>query len=260
MEVTVVDDCGNFLTAGNVTASFSDSDPSLPLTSLDNGIWSATWQPRSSGSQVVITVDAAEIVPPLEGTQSIGGALQANPTTPSVYSGGVVSAAKSSQNQPLSLGGFTSIYGVHLSAGQNPAPSLPLATQLGATQVTLGGRPLPLQYAGDGQVNAVIPYDVPPNTTQQLIVTNGPALSVPEPVVIAPGSAGCFRPKRWRGRGLRCEAWHDSPDPGGCGPSHERRRCNCNLLRRTGPVTPPMYRREPRRLPHIPATTTNQQQ
>jgi adhesin/invasin len=192
IQVTVVDDCGNFMTAGNVTASFSDNDPSLPLTSLNNGIWSATWQPSSAGAQVTITVDALELVPPLQGTQSIGGALQANPTTPSVNAGGIVSAAKSSGNQPLAPGAFTSIYGLNLGAGQNPALSLPLATHLGATQVVLGGRALPLQYAADGQVNAVIPYDVPPNTTQQLIISNGPALSVPQPVVIAPAQPAVF--------------------------------------------------------------------
>jgi uncharacterized protein (TIGR03437 family) len=192
VQVIVVDDCGNFMTAGNVTASFSDSDPSLPLTSLNNGTWSATWQPRSSAAQVVITVDAQEITPLLQGTQNIGGALEANPTTPSINAGGVVSAAKSAPNQPLAPGAFTSIYGVHLGAGQNLAPKLPLATQLGGTQVVLGGRPLPLQYAGDGQVNAVVPYDVTPNSTQQLIVTNGPALSVPQPVVIAPAQPAVF--------------------------------------------------------------------
>jgi uncharacterized protein (TIGR03437 family) len=192
VQVIIVDDCGNFMTAGNVTASFSDTDPSLPLTSLNNGTWSATWQPRSTAAQVVITVDAQENAPPLEGTQSIGGALQANPTTPSINAGGVVSAAKSAPNQPLAPGAFTSIYGVHLGAGQNLAPALPLTTQLGGTQVVLGGRPLPLQYAGDGQVNAVIPYDVTPNSTQQLIVTNGPALSVPQPIVIAPAQPAVF--------------------------------------------------------------------
>jgi uncharacterized protein (TIGR03437 family) len=190
VEVLIVDDCGNFLTSGNVTASFSDGDPSLPLTSLDNGSWSATWQPRNSSAQVVITVDALENAPPIEGTQSIGGALETNPTTPSVNA--VVSAAAYAQNQPLAPGAFTSIYGVHLSAGPNPALALPLATQLGGTQVVLGGRPLPLQYAGDGQVNAIVPYDIPTNSTQQLIVTNGPALSMPQQVVIATAQPAVF--------------------------------------------------------------------
>lgn len=192
VQVTVVDDCGNFLTAGSVTASFSDGDPPLPLTSLNDGSWSATWQPRNSSAQVVISVDALESAPALQGTQSIGGSLQSNPTTPSINAGGVVSAAKSVANPPLAPGGLTSIYGVNLSAGQNPALSLPLATELGATQVILGGRLLPLQYANNGQVNAVIPYDVPANTTQQLIISNGPALSVPEPVVIATAQPAVF--------------------------------------------------------------------
>ncbi len=192
LEVTVVDDCGNFLTEGDVVASFSDGDPSLPLTSLGGGIWSATWQPSSAASQVVVTANAQELVPALQGTQSIGGSLQANPVTPSINTGGVVSAAKGGSNQPLAPGAFASIYGTHLSAGQNPALSLPLANQLGATQVVLGGRALPLQFAADGQVNAVIPYDVPANTSQQLIVANGPALSIPQTVVIAPAQPAVF--------------------------------------------------------------------
>lgn len=190
--MTVVDDCGNFLTSGNVTATFSDGDPALPLTSLNNGSWSATWQPRANSAQVVITANAAELEPALTGRAMIGGSLQTNPSTPSINSGGVVSAAQSAGNQPLAPGGFVSIYGVHLSAGQNPALSLPLATQLGSTQVALAGELLPLQFANDGQVNAVVPYDVPLNSMQQIIVSNGPALSVPEPIVIAPAQPAVF--------------------------------------------------------------------
>lgn len=192
IEATIVDDCGNFMTSGSATASFSDSDPSLPLTSLNDGRWSATWQPGNASAPVVITVDAAQNPPPLAGTASIGGTLQANPTTPAVNPGGIVSAAKYANNQPIAPGSFISIYGVHLSAGENPALSLPLATQLGATQVMLGARAMPLQYTSDNQVNAVVPFDAPPNTTQQLIVSNGPALSVPQPVVIAPAQPDVF--------------------------------------------------------------------
>jgi uncharacterized protein (TIGR03437 family) len=190
IEATVVDDCGNLLTAGSVVASFSNSDPALQLNSLNDGRWSATWQPQNSAAQVTVTVQAAEAAPPLEGTQSIGGSLETNPTTPSV--GGVGSPAKAAPAQPLAPGSFISIYGMHLAGGENSAQSLPLATQLGATQVVLGGRALPLLYAADGQVNAVVPYDVPPNSTQQLIVTNGPALSVPASVTIASTGPAVF--------------------------------------------------------------------
>ena len=44
----------------------------------------------------------------------------------------------------------------------------------------------------NGQINAILPYDIPVNTTLQLIVSNGPAISVPEPVVIAPAQAAVF--------------------------------------------------------------------
>src|SRR6202162_1172368 len=87
---TIVDDCGNLLTVGSVVASFSNGDSALPLTSLNNGSWSATWQPQNSAAQVTITVQAQEAAPPLQGTQSIGGTLQDNPTTPAIL--GVVSA------------------------------------------------------------------------------------------------------------------------------------------------------------------------
>ena len=193
IEVTVVDDCGNLLTTGaSVSASFSDGEPSLQLGSLNDGRWTATWQARSSASQIVITVNAQQAAPPLSGSQSIGGTLQSNPVAPSINAGGIVSAAKYGTNQPLAPGSFASIYGVNLGAGQNLALSLPLTVQLGATQVVLAGRALPLQYAGDGQVNAVIPYDIPPNTSQQLIISNGPALSVPETVVLAPAQPAVF--------------------------------------------------------------------
>ncbi|HEY6391457.1 MAG TPA: hypothetical protein VIX89_09275 [Bryobacteraceae bacterium] len=192
IEITVVDDCGTPMTTGNVVASFSSGDPPLSLASLRDGRWSATWQPRSTSTQVTVTGKAQQVSPVLEGTQVIGGSSQANPTTPSIGAGGVVSAAKSSGFQPLAPGSFISIYGIHLSNAVGMANVLPFTTQLGSTQVILGGRKMPLQYVSDGQINAVVPYDVPSNSTQQIIVINGTAVSVPEPVLIALAQPAVF--------------------------------------------------------------------
>jgi len=74
----------------------------------------------------------------------------------------------------------------------NIAAVLPFTTQLGSTQVILGGKKVPLQYVSAGQINAVVPYDVPANSTQQIIVINGTAVSVPEPVLIAPAQPAVF--------------------------------------------------------------------
>ncbi|MGD0437317.1 MAG: hypothetical protein ABSB86_12700 [Bryobacteraceae bacterium] len=190
--VSIVDDCGNFMTDGSVTASFSTGDPAISLLSLGDGSWSATWQPASSAAQATITVLAQQNSPPLQGTASIGGSLEANPTTPLINAGGAVSAASYVANQPLAPGGFVSIFGSNLSAGKNQSEVLPLATQLGATEAVLAGELLPLQFAVDGQVNAIIPYDVPINATMQLVVTNGPAISMPQPVVIVPAQPAVF--------------------------------------------------------------------
>src|SRR5262249_3143975 len=55
----VTDDWGNPLAAGSVSATFSNGDPPLPLTSLRDGRWEATWQPRTSRPGVTISIAAA---------------------------------------------------------------------------------------------------------------------------------------------------------------------------------------------------------
>lgn len=193
LEVTVVDDCGTFMSQGSVVTLFSTGDPALSLSSLNDGRWTGTWQPRNtSSSQVTITAQAQQAQPPLRGSAQIGGALQANPGVPIVTAGGVVSAASNTIRQPLAPGSYITIYGTNLSQGSNIAPSLPLQTQLGGTQAILAGKALPLNYAGTGQINAIIPFDMPVNTTQQLIVQQGGALSVPEPVVLSPAQPAIF--------------------------------------------------------------------
>ena len=118
--------------------------------------------------------------------------MQANPAVPAVDAGGVVSAASNTPRQPLSPGSYITVYGQNLSSGSFLAPSLPLQTQLGGTQVILAGKALPLNYAGGSQINAIVPFDTPVNTVQQLIVQQNGALSVPEPVVLSPAQPAIF--------------------------------------------------------------------
>jgi uncharacterized protein (TIGR03437 family) len=187
IEVTVVDDCGNPLLSGSVTVTFSSGDPALSLTSLNDGSWTATWNATHVASSVTITALAQEVQPAaLTGTASIGGALSPNDATPSVSSGGVVSAVSFVPNQPLAPGAYAAIFGANLSKGLAGSNKLPLSTQLENTTVVLSGEQLPLLFASGGQINAVVPYDVPVNSTQQLVVQNGSAISIPQPVVIAP--------------------------------------------------------------------------
>jgi len=193
LEVTVVDDCGTFVNQGSVITSFSTGDPPLALSSLQDGRWAGTWQPRNTSSnQVTITAQAQEAQPPLRGTVQIGGTLQANPGVPVIDAGGVVSAASNTPRQPLAPGSYITVYGKNLSQGSSIAPSLPLQTQLSGTQAILAGTPLPLNYAGTGQINALVPFDAPVNTVLQLLVQQGGAISVPEPVVLSSAQPAIF--------------------------------------------------------------------
>jgi uncharacterized protein (TIGR03437 family) len=49
-----------------------------------------------------------------------------------------------------------------------------------------------LAYSGAGQINAIVPYDLPPNTRQQLIVQTATAYSQPQNVTLAATQPGIF--------------------------------------------------------------------
>ena len=51
---------------------------------------------------------------------------------------------------------------------------------------------MPLYFAGHQQIDAVVPYDVAPNSAQQMIVQNGSAYSQPETVYVGAAQPGVF--------------------------------------------------------------------
>lgn len=190
--LTVVDDCGDPLTTGSVIASFNNGDPPIPLTHNGDGNWTATWTPQTVRTQVSITVRAQKTSPVLSGTETLSGKLEQNPRVPTVFSGGVVSSASFAALQPAAPGGYISVFGEELADSTLVMDKLPYTTQLGSTQVLLGGRELPIKFVAGSLINAIVPYDVPPNSTQQLVVVRNGALSQPRPVVIADAQPAIF--------------------------------------------------------------------
>ena len=202
LEVTVVDDCGNYTSKNSVVAGFSSGDPAIPLTSLNDGRWTATWNPHgATANQVTISVDAQQTQPALHGTAQIGGALVPNPSVPVVSSGGVVSAASNAAHQPIGPGSYISIYGSGFSDATHVSKKLPLPNSLNGTQVLIGGKPAPIYFTSTGQINAIVPFGVPVNTAQQLLVSTNGAVSVPEPIVLATAQPAIFS-RDQTGRGL----------------------------------------------------------
>jgi uncharacterized protein (TIGR03437 family) len=113
----------------------------------------------------------------------VTGAALANPSVPAVSAGGVVSSADYASAPAVGL--LVSIFGTGLADAPVSA-GLPLPPSLGSTSVVLSGSstPLPLLYAAGSVLNVQIPYDAAVNSTQQLVVQRGNAVSVPVPIAV----------------------------------------------------------------------------
>jgi len=188
----VVDDCGTPLTSGAVMAYFPSGDPGVPLTASGPGQWSGTWLPHSTATAgpAMVALLATSFTPTLYGSGGVLGTVAANPTAPVVSPGGAVNSA-SYAAAPLAPGSRISIFGSNLAPALAENDTSPYPTKLGGTQVVLGGEALPLQVAAPGQINAVVPYDLPIGVPQQLIVQQG-VNAMPENVVLAAAEPGVF--------------------------------------------------------------------
>ena len=192
VQVNVVDDCGQPMLSGTVDATFSSGDPELALASIGGGQWAATWAPhRVGGGQVTITVNAKVAAPALTGMAQLSGNVTPNLTTPVMSSVGVVSAA-SFIHMPIAPGSFISIFGTNLATGLSSSTKLPLETALGGTLALMGDELLPLQFTSTGQINAIVPYDIPVNGTQPLLIQQHNAYSLPQPIPVVVAQPAIF--------------------------------------------------------------------
>jgi uncharacterized protein (TIGR03437 family) len=193
LEAHVVDDCGNPLNEGSVVVAFSNGDAPLSLLSLGNGgQWQATWSPNNSSASaaLTITVNAEAVQPALQGSLEISGGFNASSDAPQLS--GIVSGASFAPGVPLAPGAIVSVFGSELADASGGAAGLPLSGTLQGATVVIAGEPSPMFYASSGQLNAAIPFDITPNTSQQLLVTRDTTISVPIPVDVAPAQPAVF--------------------------------------------------------------------
>jgi uncharacterized protein (TIGR03437 family) len=185
LQARVVDNCGNLVTTGSLTATFTNGDATVNLVHVGAGNWSGTWTPRNaSQSRVVIrlTAFAVQGIQTSSGTASVPVSLQTGSSAPVTL--GAANAA-SGVGTFISPGGLVSIYGMQLADSPGGGGNPPFPTQVNGTQVLMGGKALPLRYVGSGQVNAQVPFDLTPDAAQQLVVQRGTTWSVPQDVVVA---------------------------------------------------------------------------
>ena len=208
IEAAIDDDCGSPLTAGTVVVSFSNGDPPLNLTSNNDGNWSVTWppvNPRPSG--ITLTLTAVQQETNLTGTAQIGGGVTMNASVPIVSPGGVVETA--SYSAPAAPGNIVAIFGTNLASPGASATSVPLPDTLANSSVIFAGQTLPLFYAGNAQMNAVLPYGITPNTRYQLVVESAGNVSVPQNVLIGVARPAVFTVDS-SGQGQGQIYWYDA--------------------------------------------------
>jgi uncharacterized protein (TIGR03437 family) len=190
VEVTILDDCGNPMNAGEVVVSFSNGDPPLRLDPSAPGIWTATWAPGNARASVVLTLNASQPTTKLTGTAQISGTVDENPSIPAVTAGGVVETA--AYGVPVAPGDLIAIFGVNLASAALSAASVPLPNLLLDTQVLIDGEYIPLFYTSSGQVNAVVPYDLSVNAQHQLVLQRDSTLSLPQSVLVGVARPAIF--------------------------------------------------------------------
>jgi uncharacterized protein (TIGR03437 family) len=187
MEARVVDDCGHTFTAGSVTASFSNGDPPMSLVHVQDGRWSGTYTPKTATlAPLVIKLSSVSTDNTLRGESNVDGSIRGGTNTPVVGTGGIVNFGNAPPFAPLPPGGIISIYGAGLADQPVAASEQPLTTRLGATEVILQGRRLPLLFVAGQQINAVVPFEVAVNTRLPLVVRRGSAATAVETVTMAP--------------------------------------------------------------------------
>lgn len=192
LSVDAMDDCGNPHLSGSVSVAFSNGDPTLPLHSLNNGTWQATWPTHANPQPVSLTITAVNDALGIQGTRQIDGSLSSQKDPPVFTQDGIVSAASPVSYVALAPGSIFSIYGNRLAENAAAAQNIPLPDSLANTTVVIGDKVAPLFYADQGQINAVVPYGLNPDTTHYLLVQRGLTYSQPVPVDVAPAQPGVF--------------------------------------------------------------------
>ncbi len=191
LAIQLVDDCANPVSNASVVASFSNGDAplALQLSSSQNAVYSATWNPHGTSSQVTVTARAT--APSLQSaTAQIVGAILPN-QVPILYPHGTIHNMNPQAGAPLAPGTIVQIYG----SGLSPAAlqtGLPLPTNVNNTIVLIGGIAAPLYYVSDGQINAELPLELAAGKQYQILISANGALTIPDTlniVAVTPGVA-----------------------------------------------------------------------
>jgi uncharacterized protein (TIGR03437 family) len=196
LEAQVYNDCGQPVSNATIVASFSNTDPPLVLTSAGGGIYAGMWKPGAAGP-VTISVTYCNSCTS-NGIFTLNGTVAPAPAgIPSIGLGGVVNGASFAPGADIAPGSIISAFGSNLATSDgNLNGGFPLPTTLAGIKLTIGGIDAPLFYSGTGQVNAQVPFEIPPGWQTQVVARatgSGTEIdAVPEVITIGAAHPGIF--------------------------------------------------------------------
>jgi uncharacterized protein (TIGR03437 family) len=190
VSVRLVDSCGNNMPGGSVVLSFSKGSPqfaSMALADSSLALFTATWVPATSASQINVTAKA--VSGNLQGTAQVNATVSGN-TSPILNPNGTQRNVMPVAGAPLAPGTVIQIFGDNFTDSAVQATSLPLPIDMNGTQVLIGGRAAPLYYVSKNQINALIPVDLPPRDSYPVLVSVNGSITVPDTIDVVPANPG----------------------------------------------------------------------
>ncbi len=185
---------------GDIAAGADGAEGTIQVSAQVGCSWTATgasWvtvtPETGSGSGAVHYVVANNPGPARQATVSVAGHLlqvtqEASPP-PQIAAGGVVNAASFAPE--VAPGSLATVFGRHFAAGEFAPTGMPLPAWLGGLSVTVAGIPAPLTFAGPGQVNFQVPYEVAPGKADLVVAVRG-VTSDAATVAVSAAAPGLF--------------------------------------------------------------------
>jgi uncharacterized protein (TIGR03437 family) len=166
--IRMVNPAGVITTIAGIADNGFSGDGGSPTLAMLNHPWSVT----VSSSGTVYLGDMAnfrvrEIIPAASGL---------NP--PVISANGVVNGSSFAIGLGVAPGGLAAIFGADFASSNTAAGTVPLPTILGKTSVTFNGVPAPLFFVSPTQINAQVPFSIPPGTTTVEVTYSGTSSAV----------------------------------------------------------------------------------
>lgn len=189
--VQLNDDCANAVTNGAVVASFSNGDSPVSLLNGGQGAsYSATWQPGTTSSQMVVTMNATAGTLAPATMQLVGGISQNQAAAPTLVTGGTLNNVNPVVGDPLAPGTIAQVYGANLASTSVSPGVIPIPITFNGTFALVGPSQVPLYYLSSGQLDVEIPSELASNQQYPIIVSVNGALTLPDTITVIPDTPG----------------------------------------------------------------------